>query len=140
MTPVGATKTESEGALDELFDRVNKLLGDPSQTNNCHETSKSEGFVPRQPRNMRETGLNPTMLEKIIIRFLCQVGAETSRRIASQLRLPSKVLEQLFKQLRFDKYIDLAGTTPDAIAPGATTWNAPISVPRPFHWKIILHL
>ena len=112
MTPVGATKTESEGALDELFDRVNKLLGDPSQTNNCQETSKSEGFVPRQPRNMRETGLNPTMLEKIIIRFLCQVGAETSRRIASQLRLPSKVLEQLFKQLRFDKYIDLAGTTP----------------------------
>ncbi len=111
MTPVAATKIDSEGALDDLFDRVNKLLGDPSQTDDCKETRKSGEFVPRQPRNMRETGINPTMLEKIVIRFLLQVGAETSRRLATQLRLPSKVLEPLFKQLRSDKHIDLAGTT-----------------------------
>jgi hypothetical protein len=72
---------------------------------------RGDSFVPQQPRSIRETGINSAMIEKIIMRFLFQVGVETSRRIASQLRLPYKVLEPMFKQLRSDKHIDLAGTT-----------------------------
>lgn len=111
MTLSASTKPESGGDnLDELFDRVNMLLGEPSAATRAVNSS-SDKFVPRQPRNMRETGISAAMIEKIIMRFLFQVGAETSRRIATQLRLPFKVLEPMFKQLRSDKHIDLAGTT-----------------------------
>ena len=112
MTLSAATKTASDEGLDELFNRVNMLLGEPGTgRGSSRETSKSDLFVPRQPRNMRETDINAVMIEKIIMRFLFQVGVDTSRRVAAQLRLPFKVLEPMFKQLRSDKHIDLAGTT-----------------------------
>ena len=112
MTLSAATKTASDEGLDELFNRVNMLLGEPGTgRGSSRETSKSDLFVPRQPRNMRETDINAVMIEKIIMRFLFQVGVDTSRRVAAQLRLPFKVLEPMFKQLRSDKHMDLAGTT-----------------------------
>lgn len=112
MTLSAAPKTVSGEGLDELFNRVNMLLGDPAAASESHrEPIKGDSFVPQQPRSIRETGINSAMIEKIIMRFLFQVGVETSRRIASQLRLPYKVLEPMFKQLRSDKHIDLAGTT-----------------------------
>jgi len=111
VTLSAATGNESSASnLDDLFNRVNMLLGEPSASTRSAK-GNSDTFVPRQPRNMRETGINAAMIEKIIMRFLFQIGAETSRRIAAQLRLPFKVLEPMFKQLRSDKHIDLAGTT-----------------------------
>ena len=85
------------------------LLGEPSGERK--DTKQPEGFVPRQPRTMRETGVPPALVEKIIMRFLFQVGLETGRKIAGQLRLPFRVIEPMLKQLRHDKHIDLAGTT-----------------------------
>ena len=103
-------RDSSNDGLDELFNRVNMLLGEP--TSERRESAKStEGFVPRQPRTMRETGVPPVMIEKIIMRYLFQVGLETSRKIATQTRLPFKVIEPMLRQLRQDKHIDLAGTT-----------------------------
>lgn len=109
ITPSSRKESASEG-LDELFNRVNMLLGEPAVERSDHGKS-TEGFVPRQPRSMRETGVPPVMIEKIIMRFLFQVGLETSRKIASQTKLPFKVIEPMLKQLRQDKHIDLAGTT-----------------------------
>jgi len=108
VTPVTRKDSSSE-CLDELFNRVNLLLGEPSAEQKA--SSPSDGFVPRQPRNMRETGIPPAMIEKIIMRFLFQVGTETGRRISGQLKLPFKVVEPMLRQLRQDKHIDLAGTT-----------------------------
>ena len=115
MTISSVPKTDASEGLDELFNRVNMLLGEPNAGSKSNSGSKgaaaTDAFIPRQPRTMRETGINPAMIEKIIMRFLFQMGVETSRRIAGQLRLPFKVLEAVFKQLRQDKHIDLAGTT-----------------------------
>ena len=102
------SESASQG-LDDLFNRVNMLLGDPAADRK--ESQQPQGFVPRQPRSMRETGIPPAMIEKLIMRFLFQVGGDTSRRIAAQVRLPFKVIEPMLKQLRADKHIDLSGTT-----------------------------
>lgn len=106
-----ARKDSATDGLDELFNRVNMLLGEPPAERRETSKSSSEGFVPRQPRTMREAGIPPVMVEKIIMRFLFQVGIETSRKIANQVKLPYKVIEPMLKQLRQDKHIDLAGTT-----------------------------
>lgn len=106
-----ARKDSATDGLDELFNRVNMLLGEPPAERREANKTSSEGFVPRQPRTMREAGIPPVMVEKIIMRFLFQVGIETSRKIANQVKLPYKVIEPMLKQLRQDKHIDLAGTT-----------------------------
>lgn len=111
MSNAPLVRKESSGeGLDELFNRVNMLLGEPSAERKDGVRAK-EGFVPRQPRSMRETDVPPVLIEKIIMRFLLQMGMETSRRIANQVKLPFKIIEPMLKQLRQDKYIDLAGTT-----------------------------
>ena len=110
MSITPAQKSESATqALDDLFNRVNMLLGDPAADR--RDAKQPQGFVPRQPRSMRETGVPPALIEKLIMRFLFQVGSETSRKIAGQVRLPFKVIEPILKQLRSDKHIDLTGTT-----------------------------
>lgn len=109
-TPPSVHREKPGEELDELFNRVNALLGEaPAPRSEGVRTS--ERFVPRQPRTMREVGVSPAMIEKIIMRFLFQVGLETSRRIAQQLKLPFKIIEPMLRQLRQDKHIDLAGTT-----------------------------
>lgn len=106
--PSAKSETPSPG-LDELFNRVNQLLGD---TGGGPAAARDSGkFTPRQPRTMRETGIAAAMVEKIIMKFLLQVGTETGRRIAGQLKLPFRVIEPLLRQLRADKHIDLSGTT-----------------------------
>ena len=112
LSSSSAPKSDASDGLDELFNRVNMLLGEPnSGSKGGKQVAATDAFIPRQPRSMRETGINPAMIEKIIMRFLFQMGVETSRRVASQLRLPFRVLEPVLKQLRQDKHIDLAGTT-----------------------------
>jgi hypothetical protein len=104
------SKNESAGGgLDELFSRVNMLLGDSGDS---RRPAKESGcFVPRQPRTIQEASIPPVLVEKIIMRYLFQVGVETGRKIAGQLKLPFKVIEPILKQLRTDKHIDLIGTT-----------------------------
>lgn len=109
MTSPTANSGPTSPALDELFNRVNMLLGEADTGQRA--AAQPGKFTPRQPRNIRETGVPAALIEKIIMRYLLQVGCETGRRIAGQLRLPYKVIEPLLKQLRADKHIDLSGTT-----------------------------
>lgn len=99
----------SSSNLDDLFNRVNNLLGsaDGSKT----PAKEIGAFVPRQPRSLKEIGIPQIIVEKIIIKFLFQIGSDTGRKIAAQLKLPYRILEPLLKQLRSDKHIDLSGTT-----------------------------
>ncbi len=110
MTSPTASSDSASSDLDELFNRVNMLLGDTG-AGSSRSGSQSSSFIPRQPRTIAETGIPPALIEKIIMRYLLQVGSETGRRIASQLKLPFKVIEPLLKQQRTDKHIDLSGTT-----------------------------
>ncbi len=109
MSSTGSNAGSANSGLDELFNRVNMLLGEPEAAKKSGPTNGV--FTPRQPRTIRETGIQPALIEKIIMRYLLQIGCETGRKIALQLRLPFKVVEPLLKQLRSDKHIDLTGTT-----------------------------
>ncbi|MBL8815840.1 MAG: AAA family ATPase [Planctomyces sp.] len=99
----------SSSNLDDLFSRVNNLLG--SADGSKAPVKETGTFVPRQPRSLKEIGIPQIIVEKIIIKFLFQIGSDTGRRIAAQLKLPYRILEPLLKQLRSDKHIDLSGTT-----------------------------
>lgn len=109
MSTISRTSLPDPEAIDELFDRVNTILGDHSLVNT--DPVSGVGFVPRQPRSLREANVSPNVMERIIMRFLLQASILAGRRIATQLRLPFKLVEPVLKQLRQEKHIELSGTT-----------------------------
>ena len=109
MSTISSTSLPDPEAIDELFDRVNTILGDHSLVKS--EPVPGAGFVPRQPRSLREANVSPNVMERIIMRFLLQASILAGRRIATQLRLPFKLVEPVLKQLRQEKHIELSGTT-----------------------------
>ena len=109
MSTISSTSLPDPEAIDELFDRVNTILGDHSLVKS--EPVPGAGFVPRQPRSLREANVSPNVMERIIMRFLLQASILAGLRIATQLRLPFKLVEPVLKQLRQEKHIELSGTT-----------------------------
>ena len=105
--------------LDELFDRVNQLLGEPSSPDSQDPAAGSSSaggteaaYFPQQPRTLRDAGVSESLLEKLILKYMYQVGLTAGRAIASQVQLSYKVIEPVLRKLRSDKHIDLVGTTP----------------------------
>ena len=123
MTMSGPKVKGSQTELDDLFNRVNQLLGggvvapaDGEESTSGESRSvpahvPGQVFTPRQPQSIRESGISAALIERLIMKYLYQVGMSTSRSVASQMKLPFKVIDPTLKQLRADKHIDLAGTT-----------------------------
>lgn len=122
----------ADAGLDALFNRVNQLLGDPAPANGSAGTSAevprgSNGpvittpsateaptggvFTPQQPDSIRASGIGEAMIERLVLKYLYNVGQGTVRGIAAQIKLPFKILEPMLRQMRSDKHIDLVGTT-----------------------------
>lgn len=124
------TSSQTPNGLDDLFDRVNQLLGDPAPqvgeidddalpsmvtpapaVSATQPNSAGDTFTPRQPQTIRESGVTAALLERLIMKYMYQAGMAPSRGIAGQMKMSFKVIEPILKQLRSDKQIDLSGTT-----------------------------
>ena len=64
------------------------------------ELLSDEGFRPAVPRSIEETGLNESMIEPLICKYLGVVGSSSGRGIADHVCLPFGILEDLFQSLR----------------------------------------
>ena len=116
-----SARAPKQDGLDDLFDRVNQLLAVPCRSDEeqiadtsalrSHTPSPDEVFIPRQPQTLEEAGLSTFLVERLILKFLFQVGMSASRTIAKQMKLSIKIVEPMLRQLRQDKLIDLTGTT-----------------------------
>lgn len=104
-----SSDTLTSEPFNDLFERVNLLLGERQPVRTA--VPGAGGFVPRAPATLREAGVSPAIMERIIMRFLLQAGSLAGRRIGTQLKLPFRLVEPVLRQLRGDKHIDLAGTT-----------------------------
>lgn len=124
MTSPANSNSAPAPGLEDLFDRVNQLLGETSGSKPTESDVQSAdtvpmqspppssaGFHPRQPQSIRDTGVSAALIERLILKYMFQVGRAASREIANQVKLPFKVIDPILKQLRSDKSIDLSGTT-----------------------------
>lgn len=118
MTSAANNEDTAQAGLDDLFDRVNQLLGGTSSQHEeddapqmTNAAAANEVFTPRQPQTIREAGISASVIERLIMKYLYQVGLSPARGIASQLKLSIRIIDPIMKQLRSDKQIDLAGTT-----------------------------
>ncbi|MBM7116070.1 ATPase [Archangium primigenium] len=66
-------------------------------------------FVPPQPRNLEELGLNATMVEELVLKAIFFAGEMRGMDIANRLKLPTTVVDEVLEALRRQKYIDIRG-------------------------------
>jgi DNA-binding PadR family transcriptional regulator len=87
--------------LNELFDRVNELLGTPGEV--------EQAFKPVEPTSIAETGLTPDGIEQLILKYLLARGSTTGRKIAQQVCLPFGIIDPLLKALKQEQLVVFKG-------------------------------
>jgi hypothetical protein len=83
--------------LEALFERVNSLLGDT----NAHE----EGFRPKIPQDLQETGLTEEDVQRLSMKYLLQKGSASGREISAQIRLPFGIIDPLLRQWKHEQLL-----------------------------------
>ena len=87
--------------LNELFERVNELLGAPGHV--------EEAFKPPEPQSLPDTGLTSEEVEKLILKYLLARGSAIGRKIAQQVCLPFGLIDPLLKSLKQEQLIVFKG-------------------------------
>lgn len=96
-----AAAAPSGAHLNELFERVNQLLGAPGK--------EEEAFKPGEPATLLDTGLTTEEVEKLILKYLLARGSAVGRKIAQQICLPFGLIDPLLKSLKQEQLIVFKG-------------------------------
>lgn len=69
------------------------------------------GFLPREPRSWEDVGVEPALVEQIVIRMLAREGSTAGRRVAQELCLAATLLKDVFDGLKLQKVVQHRGST-----------------------------
>lgn len=75
------------------------------------ETGTAESFVPKPPTSFAEAGLDPGIVEALILKYLAAVGSATGGQVAESLCLPNNAIIEglgLLKQQQIVVYVGAA--------------------------------
>lgn len=100
--PPSTAGQPAESHLEELFERVNQLLGNAAG-------AVAEAFKPDEPQSLEETDLTSEDIEKLILKFLLGRGSAIGRKIAIQLCLPFGLIDPLLKSLKQEQILVFKG-------------------------------
>jgi hypothetical protein len=98
----GAGGDQGEGNLNQLFERVNMLLGQAQPADAKH-------YTPAEPKSLAETGLTSEDVEKLVLKYLLARGSAVGRRIAQQVCLPFGLIDPLLKALKQEQLLVFKG-------------------------------
>lgn len=82
--------SRSEAASQET--PIGRLTGD-----------RDEPFIPSIPESLEKAGLNESLVEQLIMRFLLARGEATGRMLAEQVKLPFLLIEPLLNRLKYEQ-------------------------------------
>jgi len=83
--------------LEELFARVNLLLGDQGED--------EAQFLPRAPETLEQMGLREDDAQKLVLKYLLQKGSALGREISSQIKIPFSILFPLLKNWKNEQLV-----------------------------------
>ncbi len=69
------------------------------------QPTRDEPWRPFEPEGMHEAGINETLLEAIVYRFLYNMGEAEGRRVADQVKLPFRLVEPLLSRLKMEQNV-----------------------------------
>ena len=64
-----------------------------------------------EPLDLHKAGVNESLLEAVIYRFLINVGEAEGREIADQVKLPFTMIESLLTRLKMEQHVACKSTT-----------------------------
>jgi len=73
------------------------------------ENSVSETFIPKSPKDFAEAGLDPSIVESLILKYLAGVGSASGGEIATELCLPGEAIIALLGQLKQQQIVVYVG-------------------------------
>lgn len=108
-TPVAPPAGAAEGwLLQSVFNEpAHHDEADRDITNSIFSAPHTyqDGFFPESPASLRDTGLPERLLEALVLKYLLHLGKSSGRDIAKQVRLPFRVLDELFKSLKDEQVL-----------------------------------
>ncbi len=75
------------------------------------QPSRDEPWRPIEPATMQEAGVNETLLEAIVYRYLLNVGECPGRQIADQVKLPFRMIEPILTRLKMEQNVAYKSAT-----------------------------
>lgn len=67
-------------------------------------------FIPQAPKNFREAGLDPGIVESLVLKYLAGIGSATGATIAADLCLPAESVVQLLAALKQQQIVVYVGS------------------------------
>lgn len=64
---------------------------------------REQPFIPSSPTSLEQAGLNSSVVEELIARFLLNRGEASGRQIADQLRLPFRLIDPILNRLKSEQ-------------------------------------
>ncbi|PDW00143.1 AAA family ATPase [Candidatus Chloroploca asiatica] len=106
--------SELEQLINEIRtrgDTVTSLrsIGDAPPTEDEARPQLNNSFLPPEPQNLEETGLNRTFLTEHFLRILYNKGRITGRDLADSMCLTYHIVEEIIVDLRKVEHIDIIG-------------------------------
>ena len=97
---------ETAARLTELFERVESLLGgETAETSTAGPTV----YRPECPRTAEDTGLTADEIERLLLKYLLNVGAASGRQCSHQLKLPFTVIDPVVRALKHEQFLTFRG-------------------------------
>ena len=83
----------------------------PAQANHGFAPSRDEPWRPREPEDFYSAGINESLLEAIVFRYLLNVGECEGRKIASQVKLPFRLVERVLTRFKSEHQVAYKSST-----------------------------
>ena len=80
-------------------------MGTPSTDVPAHDEQKAGPFEPKPPKDFQEAGLDSSIVESLILKYILGVGSATGGTIASDLCLPSGSIVELLAALKHQQVV-----------------------------------
>lgn len=75
------------------------------------QASRDEPWRPVEPETMESGGINESLLEAIIYRYLLSAGEAEGRKIADQVKLPFRLIEPILSRLKMEQHTAYKSST-----------------------------
>jgi len=75
------------------------------------QRSRDEPWRPAEPADLQSAGVNETLLEAIVYRFLLNIGECAGRRVADQVKLPFRMVEPILSRLKMEQHVAYKSST-----------------------------
>ena len=75
------------------------------------EPTRDEPWRPQEPVTIEDGGINESLLEAIIYRYLLNVGESEGRKVADQVKVPFRLIEPLLGRLKMEQHVAYKSST-----------------------------